>query len=270
MAVKQPALVPGLPLQFRAREQRCVKSSVLICAVLSRCQLCLWDDVVSLLAVDALEHSIYLWLLCCRCPQQMIANDTIFCFATGLEDPICWYIVSMPGNTTEQSERSFANDGRSCQQTSAMQNFVVGYAVVPSDAEDPPLTALVEWLQSPPVQLRNGPSFQAVEEYCENARCIYADFRWCAEIRSAPDVFQTVHYSGGQSDTSDIFSAYLKLHSIIRVCVYERVTGVRSPFTSWSLHLSGNSATLLTVTQSVNSLSHDCREKASAKKHFEW
>ena len=29
--------VPGLPLQFRAREQRCMKSYVRICAALSRC-----------------------------------------------------------------------------------------------------------------------------------------------------------------------------------------------------------------------------------------
>jgi len=41
---------------------------------------------------------------------------------------------------TEQSETSFANDGRSCQQTSVTQNFVVGSVVVPSDAEDPHLT----------------------------------------------------------------------------------------------------------------------------------
>ena len=64
--------------------------------------------------------------------------DTVLCFATGPEDPICWYIVSKPGNMTEQSETSFANDGRSCQQTSATQNFVVGYVVVPSDVEDQP------------------------------------------------------------------------------------------------------------------------------------
>jgi len=45
--------------------------------------------------------------------------DTVLCFAAGPKDPICWYIVSKPGNMTEQSETSFANDGRSCQQTSA-------------------------------------------------------------------------------------------------------------------------------------------------------
>ena len=71
---------------------------------------------------------------------------------------------------TEQSETSFANDGRSCQQTSATQNFVVGYVVVPSDVEDPPLTPHVERLQSPPVQLRKGPSFRAVEEYRQRQR----------------------------------------------------------------------------------------------------
>ena len=74
-------------------------------------------------------------------------------------------IVSKPGNMTEQSETSFANDRRSCQQTSATKNFVVGYVVVPSDVEGPPLTPHVERLQSPPVQLRKGPSFRAVEEY---------------------------------------------------------------------------------------------------------
>jgi len=54
--------------------------------------------------------------------------DTVLCFAAGPKDPICWYIVSKPDNMTEQSETSFANDGKSCQQTSATQNFVVGYA----------------------------------------------------------------------------------------------------------------------------------------------
>ena len=71
-------------------------------------------------------------------------------------------IVSKPDNMTEQVETSFANDGRSCQQTSVTQNFVVGYVVVPSDVEDLPLTPHVEGLQSPPVQLRKGPSFRAV------------------------------------------------------------------------------------------------------------
>ena len=58
--------------------------------------------------------------------------------------------------------------------------------------ENPPLTPHVERLQSPPVQLRKGPSFRAVEKYRQHASRIYADFRWCAEIRLAPDAFQTV------------------------------------------------------------------------------
>jgi len=106
--------------------------------------------------------------------------DTVLCFATGLKGRIFWYIVSKPGNMTEQSETSFANNGRSCQQTSATQNFVVRYVVVPSDVEDvedPPLTPYVERLQSPPVQLRKGPRFRAVEVYRQHASQIYADFR---------------------------------------------------------------------------------------------
>jgi len=66
--------------------------------------------------------------------------DTLLCFAAGPKDPICWYRQQawQHDRTVRVSETSFANDGRSCQQTSATQNFVVGYVVVPSDVEDQP------------------------------------------------------------------------------------------------------------------------------------
>ena len=50
-------------------------------------------------------------------------SGTVLGFAVSLKDLVCWDVLCESGNMTEQSESSFANDGRGCQETGPAINL---------------------------------------------------------------------------------------------------------------------------------------------------
>ena len=64
---------------------------------------------------------------------------------------------------TKETQSSLANDVRDVEQAGTMQDFIVGYEVVPSDVQDASLAPYMERIQFIPVGLYKCPGLRAIE-----------------------------------------------------------------------------------------------------------